>query len=60
MPVALAMSRLVSARLYGIGAADPVTMAGATLLMAVVAAGAAWVPAARAARIDPIAALRSE
>ncbi len=60
VPIALAMSRLVPARLYGIGAADPVTVAGATVLMAVVAAGAAWVPAARAALIDPISALRSD
>ena len=44
--------------LFGVRAADPVTIAVVTLTLAVVALLAAWVPAARASRVDPIQALR--
>jgi ABC-type antimicrobial peptide transport system permease subunit len=45
---------------YGIKPHDPITMIGAAVLMIVVAALAAWIPARRAARIDPMEALRYE
>src|SRR5262249_61669849 len=60
LPVALAGTRLLAARLFGVGAADPLTIGAATALMVLVAAGAAAVPAGRAARVDPMIALRRE
>jgi len=46
--------------LYGVGASDPLTFAGVTLLLLFVAALASLIPARRAARVDPIIALRCE
>jgi predicted permease len=46
--------------LFGVTATDPVTMAGATMLLGLVALAAVWVPARRAARIDPLETLRAE
>jgi len=60
IPAAIAASRLVSSRLYGVGVADPVILSGATAALAVVAMLAAAVPALRAAGVDPVGALRSE
>ena len=57
---ALAASRLLSSFLFGIGSADPATYAGVGLLLAACAAMACWIPARRAAAIDPMRALRSE
>lgn len=51
---------LLRSQLFGLSPADPVTFGALTLLLAVVAAGATIVPARRAARVDPIIALRSE
>jgi ABC-type antimicrobial peptide transport system permease subunit len=55
---ALVLSRLMASQLFGVQPSDPLTMAAALLLMMTVAAAAAYVPARRAARIDPIVALR--
>ena len=60
MPVTLALSRAMRSVVYGIKPHDPVTMIGAAVLMIVVAALAAWLPARRAAKIDPMEALRYE
>jgi len=60
MPVALVLSRAMRSVVYGIEPYDPVTMIGAAVLMIAVAALAAWIPARRAAKVDPIEALRYE
>ena len=57
---ALVLSRLMQGLLFGVAPNDPVTMAGVALLMAAVGIGACWIPAARAARIDPGVALRGQ
>jgi ABC-type antimicrobial peptide transport system permease subunit len=57
---ALALSRLISSLLYGIAPHDPLTLGVVAVGLLAVAAVASWLPAARAARIDPIEALRSE
>jgi len=52
--------RLLRSLLFGVSAMDAATLAGAVLGLAVVAAAAAYVPARRAAHIDPLAAIRGE
>jgi predicted permease len=60
IPVALALVRVIRFIFYGIEPHDPITMIGAAVLMVAVAALAAWIPARRAAKIDPMEALRYE
>lgn len=57
---ALALSRLVTHLLYGVTPTDPITFAGVCAMFAAVAALASLIPAGRAARVDPIVALRTE
>jgi predicted permease len=57
---ALAATRALSSLLFGIGAADPMTYAVLATALAAVALLACWLPARRAARVDPMVALRSE
>ena len=58
--LALVMGRVLSGLLYGVGSSDPVALTGVVLLLLAVAFVAAWVPARRASRVDPVQALRSE
>lgn len=60
VPAALAATRLVASKLFGVSPADPLTIGVAIGLMALVAAFAGYVPAQRAARVDPLIALRRE
>ena len=60
VPVALALVRVIGTFLYGIEPHDPLTMIGTIGIMVMVAALAAWIPARRAAKIDPMNALRYE
>jgi ABC-type antimicrobial peptide transport system permease subunit len=56
--MAYAASRLIDSRLYGVAPQDPLTLALATALLLLVALSAAYVPAVRASRVDPMTALR--
>jgi putative ABC transport system permease protein len=55
---ALVVGHLVSRMLYGVSAADPVSVAGAAVVLLTVALLACYLPARRASRVDPLAALR--
>jgi predicted permease len=57
---ALALGRVITSLLYGLKAWDPETLAGAAGVLALVALAASWIPARRAAGIDPMKALRHE
>ena len=57
---AFAATRLLNSLLFGVGASDPVTFIAIVALVSVVAFVAAWLPARRATRVDPIIALRAE
>jgi len=64
VPAAMIVGRLASRQiaslLFELTPTDPITIASATGVLALVGMCAAWLPARRAARIDPILALRSE
>lgn len=55
-----ALTRMMSSLLYGVGPQDPVTITGVLILLIAVALGASYLPARRAAKADPIVALRYE
>jgi predicted permease len=57
---AVALGRVIGSMLYGLKPWDPATLAGSALLLLAVALAAGWVPARRAAGVDPMQALRHE
>jgi len=57
---AYAVSRVLQSLLFGVSARDPWIFAGVSVLLASVAVGASWLPARRAAHVDPLAAMRAE
>jgi putative ABC transport system permease protein len=57
---AIAVSRALARQLFQVGVLDPVAFGGMALLLIVVAAAASWLPARRAASVDPLIALRRE
>ncbi|AHG93098.1 permease (plasmid) [Gemmatirosa kalamazoonensis] len=57
---AAALTRAMRTLVYGVSPTDPLTFGALALLLAVVACAASWIPARRAARMDPVAALRAE
>ena len=56
--IGLALTRFMSSLLFGVSASDPLTYLTVALLLLVVAVAACLIPARRAARVDPIVALR--
>jgi len=60
LPIAIGLGRFLQSQLFEVKASDPATMASATVLLAMVALLAGYVPALRATRIDPMNALRWE
>ena len=57
---AYAVSRVLQSLLFGVGARDPFTFGAVAALLGGVALLASWLPARRAARVDPLAAMRAE
>jgi putative ABC transport system permease protein len=57
---AIAAGRLVDNLLFGLASIDPITMAGAVAVLALLSTIAGYIPARRASRIDPMVALRYE
>jgi ABC-type antimicrobial peptide transport system permease subunit len=55
-----ALTRLISKLLFGVAPTDPLTFASVSAILLGIGVLASWIPARRATRIDPIAALRSD
>jgi ABC-type antimicrobial peptide transport system permease subunit len=60
LPLTVAIARLFSSQLYGVTSADPLTLASAVALTAVMVILAAALPARRAAGVQPMQALRTD
>jgi hypothetical protein len=60
LPMALVLAGVLNAVVFGIAPFDPVTLVCSGLILLAVAVAAAWLPARRAAKVDPMVALRCE
>jgi putative ABC transport system permease protein len=60
LAVAIGVTRFMRGLLYDVSATDPLTLAGTCVLLLLVAVFASWLPARRAASVDPAVALRSD
>jgi predicted permease len=60
LPAAYGATRWIKSMLFGLEPTDPITIGGAIVALALVAHVAAWLPARRAARVDPLVALRCD
>ena len=60
LALSLIAGPVVAASLYGVSGNDPITLLGTAALLALAAALAAWLPARRAASVDPVLALRHD
>jgi putative ABC transport system permease protein len=60
MAISLAIGRLIEGQLFDIKATDPSNLMSVAVMLIGVAIVACWLPASRAARIDPISALKAE
>jgi ABC-type antimicrobial peptide transport system permease subunit len=60
LPGAALAARLLTAQLFGVAPADPLTLAASAAVLLLVALIAASIPAHRASRVDPLVALRAE
>ena len=58
--VAVLLGRAAQSLLFGVAAADPLALAAAAVVLGVVMLGAAYLPARRASRVDPMSVLRYE
>jgi ABC-type antimicrobial peptide transport system permease subunit len=60
LPAALGLGRLIGSQLFGVSNHDPLTLVAMTVMVGWMALLAAWIPARRATRVDPMVALRYE
>jgi predicted permease len=60
LALSLGLGRLLEAHLFDVSPADPATIAGAILILCLVAGASAWLPARRASRVDPWVVLRAD
>ncbi|HEX9698631.1 MAG TPA: FtsX-like permease family protein, partial [Acidobacteriota bacterium] len=60
LPVALAITRFVASMLFGLGPHDPASIGAALIVLTAATVAASYLPARRAAAVDPIQALRQE
>ena len=60
LPLSLGGLRVLQSQLFELSASDPLTLSGSVLIIASVTVLAAWMPARKATKVDPMVALRCE